>query len=135
MENKNNLQELFGEVIYSYTREQAMHDGVLHNVSKMAEEAGIRFPVAITSAVWHEYIEPGKELKDFGQSVDARLWDLLWMFRCNARKNASDIMFFDLYFLMNKNAKPEQRLITLKAVCGPGDNGEPVITIMKTDED
>ena len=36
---------------------------------------------------------------------------------------------------MNENGKPDQRLITLKAVCAPGDNGEPVITIMKPDED
>ena len=50
-------------------------------------------------------------------------------------KNASDIMHFELYFLMNENGKTEQKLVTLKAVCGPGDDGEPVITIMKTDED
>jgi hypothetical protein len=57
------------------------------------------------------------------------------MFRCSARKNASDIMYFDLYFLMSGNKEPEQKLVTLKAVCGPGDNGEPVITIMNPNED
>ena len=135
MESENNMKELFGDVIYSYTREQAIADGVLIDVSKMAKEAGIKFPVALTSAVWHEYILPGEKLKNYAQSEDGRLWDALWMFRCSARKNASDIMYFDLYFLMNGNDNPEQKLVTLKAVCGPGDNGEPVITIMKPDED
>jgi len=135
MESKNNLKELFGEVIYAYTREQAIADGVLIDVSNMAKEARIRFPVAVTGAVWHEYVVPDGELSNYGQSEDGRLWDVLWMFSCNARKNGSDLMFFDLYFLMNENGKPEKKLVTLKAVCGPGDNGEPIITIMKTDED
>jgi len=29
----------------------------------------------------------------------------------------------------------QPRAVTLKAVCGPGDNLEPVITIMTPDED
>jgi len=135
MDSKNNMKELFGEVIYAYTRKQAIADGVLIDVSKMSKEAGIRFPVAVTSAVWHEYVVPDEELSNYGQSEDGRLWDILWMFRCNARRNASDIMLFDLYFLMSKNGKSEQKLVTLKAVCGPGDKGEPVITIMNPDED
>ena len=135
MEKSNNMKELFGEVIYAYTRKQAIADGVLVDVSKMAKEAGIKFPVALTSGIWHEYVVPDKELDNYGQSEDGRLWDVLWMFRCSARKNASDIMFFDLYFLMNGNNEPEQKLVTLKALCGPGDNGKPVITIMKPDED
>ena len=135
MESKNNMKELFGEVIYAYTREQAIADGVLIDVSKMAKEAGIKFPVAVTSAVWHEYIVPDKELSNFDQSEDGRIWDTLGMFRCNARKHISDTMFFELYFLINENGHVEQKLVTLKAVCGPGDNGEPVITIMKPDED
>jgi hypothetical protein len=28
-----------------------------------------------------------------------------------------------------------QDLVTLKAICGPGDNGEPVVTIILPDED
>ena len=84
MESKNNMKELFDEVIYAYTREQAIADGVLIDVSKMAKEAGIRFPVAVTSAVWHEYVVPDEELKHSGQSEDGRIWDTLWMFRCNA---------------------------------------------------
>ena len=70
MESKNNMKELFGGVIYAYTREQAISDGVLIDVSKMAKEAGIRFPVVLTSAVWHEYVLPDEELK--GYSLDQK---------------------------------------------------------------
>ncbi|MDE2205458.1 MAG: hypothetical protein KGK12_02325, partial [Armatimonadetes bacterium] len=39
-------------VIYSYTRREALEDGVLIDVSKMAAEAGFRYPVALTAALW-----------------------------------------------------------------------------------
>ena len=135
MESENSVKELFGEVIYAYTREQAIADGVLIDVSKMAKEAGIKFPVAVTSAVWHEYIVPDKAMVEFGQDENGRLWDVLWMFRCNALRNSSDLMFFEVYFFMDGDGVPKKELVTLKAACGPGDNGEPVITIMKPDED
>jgi len=52
------VEEVFGPVIYSYSREQAIRDGVLVDVSSMAKEAGIVFPVAVTQRVWSEYIVP-----------------------------------------------------------------------------
>jgi hypothetical protein len=33
----------------------------------------------------------------------------------------------------NDNRAPQ--LVTLRAACGPGDNGEPVVTVMMPDED
>ena len=35
-------QEIFGDVIYSYTRAQALADGVLVDVSERAKRAGIK---------------------------------------------------------------------------------------------
>ena len=43
--------ELFGEVISSYSRAQAIEDGVLVDVSSVARAAGIKFPVAMTRTV------------------------------------------------------------------------------------
>ena len=40
------------DLIHSYTRQQAIEDGVLMDVSETAKEAGVRFPVALTRAVW-----------------------------------------------------------------------------------
>ena len=135
MENKNTMQDFFGETIYSYTRKQAIEDGILNDVTAMAQEAGIKFPVAITIAIWNEYVKPCDELISHGQSYEGRLWDILWMFRHQAQKNISDLMYFELYFQMMRNDKPKEELVKLKAHIGPGDEGEPVITIMKPNED
>ena len=40
------------EVIDAYSRAQALEEGVLVDVSVLAREAGIKFPVAVTRAVW-----------------------------------------------------------------------------------
>jgi type I site-specific restriction endonuclease len=53
--NTNQNQSPFGEVIYSYTRAQAVADGVQVDVSKVAAEAGIRFPVFLTRTVFDAF--------------------------------------------------------------------------------
>ena len=54
--NTDNENSPFGEVIYSYTRSQAVADGVQVEVTKTAQEAGIRFPVFLTRAVYDAYV-------------------------------------------------------------------------------
>jgi hypothetical protein len=44
-------------LIAAYTREQAIEDGTLVDVSKLAKEAGFRFPVAMTAAAWLAAVE------------------------------------------------------------------------------
>ena len=46
--NTNNNESLFGEVIYAYTRAQAVADGFQVEVTATAKEAGILFPVFLT---------------------------------------------------------------------------------------
>jgi hypothetical protein len=128
------MEELFGPVISRYTRAQAIEDGFLVDVSEMAREAGIRFPVALTRAVWDEYVTPDPRSKKYGQSESGRLWDTLWMFSVAARQ-ASDAASVFLYRVIYVLKEKQRRTITLKAHYGPGDEGEPVITISKPDED
>lgn len=129
----NTPEELFGPVIYSYTRAQAIADGYQVDVSKVAAEAGITFPVFLTRAVWAAYVEvpPGVEAQDEA----GRLWDVLWMLRHAIRKSAGgDRLSFALY-VRNDNRRP--RLVTLRAQCGPVDENDPrpAITVMMPDED
>jgi len=129
-----NQESVFGAVIHSYTRAEAIEDGVLTDVSQVAREAGIRFPVALTSAVWAEYVEAPEGVRC--QDESGRLWDILCMFVMAARANSkrSEIRF--RVYVRNHNRRLTERdLVVLKSVCGPGDLGEPVITIMKPDED
>lgn len=124
-------ESLFGEVISAYTRQQAIDDGVLVNVSKMAEEAGFRHPTCLTRAAWDRYVEVPETA--VGQDKSGRLWDIVTMLRYGIAKgeNGSELLF--KLYVADKPGFPE--LVTLKAICGPGDRGEPVITIMLPDED
>jgi len=67
------------EVIYSYTREQAIEDGVLVDISdsELTKNAGFKVPVCLTSNV-HALCEVPKGLEG-GQDYKGRLWDVLWM--------------------------------------------------------
>jgi hypothetical protein len=64
------------DLIHSYTRADALRDGVLIDVSPTAREAGIRYPVAVTRAVWERCVAvpPGVTCQDEA----GRLWDVLW---------------------------------------------------------
>lgn len=126
-------KEIFGKVVYSYTREQAIKDGVLVDVSEIGKEAGIKYPVAVTSAVWNECVEVPAGMEAEGQSIDGRLWDVLFMFSYAARRHNGGPEL--LYRLGVRNQPGHTATVTLKAVIGPGDNGEPVITIMLPNED
>ena len=126
--------DIFGPVIYTYSRSQAVADGLQVEVSKVAEEAGIRFPVFLISAVYDSFVRvpPGVT----GQDEAGRLWDVLWMLRFAIRKaqQGQARLPFALY-VRNDNKAP--RLIKLVAMCGPLDidDPRPAITIMLTNED
>ena len=120
------------DIISTYTREQAIDDGVLVDVSEVAREAGIKYPVAVTQAVWSEVVEPDDKAKEHGESIQGRLWDVLWMLLA-AIKAGMDGDTVRYYLIATKDGKQHKQ--ELRAVCGPGDTMEPVITIMMPDED
>ena len=54
--NEQSAEAFFGEVISTYSRAQAIEDGVLIDAGSMASEAGFKWPVALTSAVWADCV-------------------------------------------------------------------------------
>jgi hypothetical protein len=130
------LKSIFADadVISVYTRGQAIEDGVLVDVSETAREAGFRIPVALTAAVWATVEAIPPKLEGI-QDVQGRLWDVLWMANLAARRGRSKSeVWFKL--LMDRNEGGRRlKYLTLKMVVGPGDGGEPVITIMLPHED
>ena len=54
--NTNENDSPFGDVIYTYTRAHAVADGFQVEVTKTAQEAGIRFPVFLTRTVYDAYV-------------------------------------------------------------------------------
>jgi len=134
----NELHEVFGPIISSYSRAEAIEDGILVDVSETAKEAGIGFPVAVTRAVWDdccEWTEADSKAKRAGQSVRGRLWDVVCMLAFAIRSGRGGEI---LHYKLSRIPRPgygAKRLVTLKAVCGPGDDAAPVITIMGSEED
>ena len=127
--------EPFGPVIYTYTRAQAIADGFQVEVTKTAAEAGIRFPVFLTRAVYDQFVAvpPGVT----GQDEAGRLWDVVWMTRFAIIRSrlGCDRLPVALYVRNSDTERP--RLIKLVATCGPldFDDPAPAITIMLPDED
>jgi Family of unknown function (DUF6573) len=115
------------DIIYTYSREEAFADGILVDVTVQARAAGITFPVALTEAMWKIV----SACTAAGQSVEGRLWDTLWMFRLAARRQSGSEVHFSVLYATERGAEE----VKLWALCGPGDYGEPVITIMLEGED
>jgi hypothetical protein len=120
------------ELIHGYTRADALRDGVLIDVSAVAREAGFRYPVALTRAAWERCVAvpPGVLCQDEA----GRLWDVLWLLACATRRAGGPEVRYGVH-VRNDNRERTPPLVRLKAICGPGDQGEPVVTVLFTDED
>ena len=129
----------FGDVIYRYTREQAIADGVLVDVSNMARDVGIILPVAMTAAAWADAVawqEADNERQTY-QDESGRLWDVLFMaaYAIRTQRRPDDRLLYQLRRIPRDGRSTTARELTLKLILGPGDDGKPVITILMPNED
>jgi hypothetical protein len=124
----------FGPVIYSYTRAQAVADGVQVEVTETAQEAGIKFPVFLTRTVFDSFVAVPEGVT--GQDEAGRLWDICWMLRFAIIRSHghTDRLPVALYV---RNDNRAARLVKLIASCGALDidDPQPAITVMMPDED
>lgn len=120
------------EIIDAYSRADAISDGVLRDATGLAREAGFRYPVALTSAAWAACVAVPDSVP--GQDETGRLWDVLTMLRHASRAAGPDgsSLHFDVLVLSDRTTP---RPIRLKAVCGPGDDLTPCLTVMLPEED
>jgi hypothetical protein len=132
--NTNQNESPFGEVIYAYTRKQAIADGVQVDVTTTAQEAGIKFPVFITRGVFESYVAVPEGVTS--QDEAGRLWDIVWMLRFAIQRSHghTDRLPVALYV---RNDNRAAKLVKLIAVCSAldMDDPQPAITIMLPDED
>ena len=137
MSQNNNYFEDW-PVVSVYSRSDAIRDGILIDVTEQAKLAGFKYPVAVTQTVWGKWIYANSQLEEYGQSTEARLWDVLnvLIFKIRHLPKGTKIsrIKFRVPFLMNAegNKYEEAELI---ANCGPGDDGEPVLTIMVEEDE
>lgn len=115
--------DIFGEVIHSYTRKQAIDDGVLVDLTEVGKVLGIRHPIAITAGAKGEIM-----VGILDENQEKQIHDMLVRFRIAAQQCDGSILHFSL-----RNGYGVE--VELKALCTPGDTPEPVITVMLPHED
>jgi hypothetical protein len=126
------LEDLFGPPIHVYTRADALRDEVLVDVTETAREAGFRFPVALTAGVWAD-VNDIPEQKQNSQDPKGRLWDLLFVAALNCKKGQTN-QDGELPFTLIMHVG-DSTYYAAKVFFGPGDEEEPVLTILRPNED
>lgn len=121
-------------VIYAYTRKQALADGEQVDVSTIAAKAGIRFPVFFTRAVYDAHVSESPEFT--GQNKSWRLRDILADLRFAIIANHAEGDRVPL-LLAVENKDHSKEIVELIAICGAMDidDPQPTITVMLPDED
>jgi len=103
-------------------------------VTKTAQEAGIKFPVFLTRTVFDSFVAVPEGVT--GQDEAGRLWDICWMLRFAILRSHghTDRLPVALYV---RNDNRAARLVKLIASCGALDidDPQPAITVMLPDED
>lgn len=127
----------WGKPIYIYTRRQALEDGALVDVSELANEAGFSIPVALTRSAWEDCVEWDEEdsKRQVYQDQIARLWDVLWLAALAARRGSGDRLVFQIHRVPRQGIATRPQQVNLQMRIGPGDTGEPVISILMPGED
>lgn len=132
MSNEPEESELFGWVIHSYSRADALRDGSLIDASEVGAEAGYICPVAVTRTVWERAVAWPADDEVAIQDEAGRLWDLVFMSLLAGRGAKVNEVAFEVAAIPRGGTQPE--LMTFYTHIGPGDDPRPVITIMARED-
>lgn len=134
MNTTTETEAVFGEVIHSYTRAQAIEDGVLVDLNAVAGDVvGQHYsaPVACTAAVW-AIIEKAVKNPRWCNDVNGVVHDMLWMAR---RSGARLDPWTTVFQVIIRGAGRSSRFTFKMASGGPDENGAIRLTIMLPEED
>lgn len=114
------------DMIYAYSREDALNDGVLIDITAVASKVGFHAHTAMTHGVSTDVIDghhgewatPAMRIERIRQMLQ----DASEAIRCSGNRNAS-VAYFETY------------QVSCKVMLGPGDSGEPVFTLLLANED
>jgi hypothetical protein len=128
-------------IIFSYSRTEAIEDGVLVDVTATAREMGFKHAVAMADRAWNSCVswsdgdsERRGIVQDEKQRLRHVLERLLNVIRARAGKH-DDRILFDVRCVPSDGVGNKVKTVSLHAICGPGDDREPVITICLLGED
>jgi hypothetical protein len=124
------------ELIFSYSRAQAIEDGVLVDVTEWAAEEGFKWPMAMTRAAWQDLVAWDPDNKA-PQDERGRFHDVAFMLRSAIARHIdpTDRVTVDLVRIPNRRQTTVPRPARFWAHVGPGDTPDPVITLMLEGED
>ena len=123
-------------VIDTYTRAEAIEDGVLIDITKTAKEVGINYPVALTQKLY-SMVKDKPDTED----IEGRISDIAWMLYCSIiwlvkpKQEDKNLIYFKMILNSSNVDYNKPKEVTLKALVHGDDIGEPVITIMLPEED
>lgn len=137
------LTDFFGEPIAVYSVADALADGVLVDAGPIAAELFGNVPVLLTATVWDDCVawaeEDSERTHAFGQSETGRLWDVLWMTFCAARRNPDALSCSVQLYRIRRDVEPATEpapdLVTVKATASCHDDGRPTVVISFPEED
>lgn len=124
------LTEFFGSPIHSYSRSQAIKDGVLRDVTDLAREYGILLPTAIAHNAWNEAVAwPDATTASEYEPERARtvLAHAASALREAKRLGLEGLQEFSFLPVPEKETDGSRVLLGIEV--GPGDAAEPVLTI------
>lgn len=117
-------------IISSYSRAQALEDGVLIDLTEADVAKGhFKYPLACTAAVW-ALIQKAVNNKKWMNDQAGVLHDICWMSRFGQVVDPTTRLFKVII-----TGTGRRKNHWLKIVCHPGDTPEPVLTIMLPEED
>jgi len=133
-------ESMFGPVIHSYTRAQAIDDGVLVEIPESASRAaGFRVPMTMTASAWGVTVGFGTDLAELLLKATAVLAAAMLEYRQSehrARMGLGEPVGDRLAFAYDAEREDGGvDVVQLLLVIGPGDNAEPVGTVMLPSED
>ena len=121
------------EVIHRYTRAQALADGVLMDVTAQAKDCGFSVPVAMTEALFADcewWATAGERCGD--ESPREQVVRRLLHFACETIRASTQTGVDRLTLsLTHFTGRTCQAVVHV----GPGDAGEPVVTLMYPGEE
>ena len=119
------------------TRKQALEEGKQRDMSEIAKEAGLVFPVFITDLVWNNWITPDQKSRDSGQNEEHRfkyvISKLVYSLRVHRQTSKSDTIYFNVSF--TRGGELEDVMLISKLGVIDSDDPRPCITIMMPEED
>jgi hypothetical protein len=121
------------DIIHTYTRSDIIADGYMIDITaNYPNEAKLfKFPVAMTREVWN-IVDQAANNPKAGNTHAGIVFDILYMSIHGITKKFSES---EHLFTVIIAGAGRERNYTLKAICGPSDDGSPCITILTEFED